>query len=74
MKLRKQIFTGLFVLITCSLFAQTPTVKILTRPFEDSVQIRFAPSDAILWKYGNKYGYRIEHMKTPKSLDGKSLS
>lgn len=39
--------------------AQTASIEIIGRLKGDSVTLRWAPSNAIAWKLGNKYGYNI---------------
>ncbi|ELR73220.1 hypothetical protein C900_05269 [Fulvivirga imtechensis AK7] len=39
---------------------QNSEVKVLARAQEDVILLRWAPTDAISWEYGNKYGYTIE--------------
>ncbi|MEQ8924768.1 MAG: hypothetical protein RLO81_03080, partial [Fulvivirga sp.] len=37
-----------------------PTVRILSKIKNDTVLLRWAPTDAVSWQLGNKYGYSIE--------------
>lgn len=48
-----------------------PSVKAIARSFGDSILIRWAPDDPVLWQFGNKYGYRI--VRTMVSDDNKLL-
>ena len=35
-------------------------VKVLTRAYSDSIKLRWAPTNPLLWKYAQKYGYTLE--------------
>lgn len=37
-----------------------PSIKLIARPFKNSVMLRWAPTTPVAWKYLNKYGYRID--------------
>lgn len=42
------------------------SIKALTRSYQDSVLLRWAPADHITWKLGNDYGYTIERFTIGK--------
>lgn len=57
------IATGLlFGLVSSipSLGQDGPEMKILTRAQKDKILIRWAPENAVAWKFANKYGYTLE--------------
>ena len=35
-------------------------VKLLSRAYQDSIKLRWAPTTPLLWKYGQQYGYQLE--------------
>jgi len=48
--------------------AVTPAgVKVLTRAYADSIKLRWAPTNPLLWKYAQKYGYTLEKYLVYKS-------
>lgn len=42
-------------------------VKVVARAYKDSIKLRWAPTNPVLWKYGQKYGYQIEKFLVFKS-------
>ncbi len=57
--------------------APKAAVKLLSRAHQDSIQLRWAPTTPLLWKYGQQYGYQLEKflvyqngkiLPTPKKL------
>lgn len=40
-----------------------PSVAVIARSMGDSILIRWAPDDPVLWHMGNKYGYRLIRTK-----------
>ena len=42
-------------------------VKVLTRAYTDSIKLRWAPTNPLLWKYAQKYGYTLEKYLVYKS-------
>ena len=54
---------ALFTLLLASIssFAQTNSeVKMLARPQQDQILLRWAPTKASTWQYANTYGYTLE--------------
>ncbi len=46
--------------------ALTPAVEVIAKTYLDSVVIRWAPNQARVWDYGNRYGYVIERATLAK--------
>ena len=46
-----------------------PPLVIIAKSYQDSVVLRWAPGNAILWKYSNQYGYILNRYK----IDGNSI-
>ena len=47
-------------------------IRVISRAYKDSVKLRWAPTDPILWQQSRKYGYRVEKFlvyKAGKILD-----
>jgi fibronectin type 3 domain-containing protein len=44
-----------------------PSVAVIARSKGDSVMIRWAPDDPLLWKAANKYGYRVVRIKVAEN-------
>jgi uncharacterized protein len=54
------VFHIIFLFVSTYSVAQTPQVKLLAKVRNDSILLRWAPTDPIIWQYGNKYGYMVE--------------
>ncbi len=48
-----------------------PSVSVIARSKGDSIWVRWAPGDPLLWQAGNKFGYRVERITVAR--DGKLL-
>ncbi|EAY26270.1 hypothetical protein [Microscilla marina] len=48
-----------------------PAVGLITRAYPDSIALRWAPNNAVAWKYTTKYGYTLQKFLVWK--DGKVL-
>lgn len=35
-------------------------IRVIARPYQDSIKIRWAPNKPVAWHFLNEYGYRIE--------------
>lgn len=46
----------------------TPSIRIIGKYYGDSVVLRWAPSNAMLWREYNNTGYVIERMEWPEKL------
>ncbi|MGK7391632.1 MAG: fibronectin type III domain-containing protein [Candidatus Cyclobacteriaceae bacterium M2_1C_046] len=58
--MKKTLFIILFFFTSYYyIHAQTASIEIIGKLNGDSVTLRWAPSNAIAWKLGNKYGYNI---------------
>ena len=62
MKRLQYILILLFVLVSSKVFAQEGDAKIrvIARPYTDSIKLRWAPNKPVAWHFLNEYGYRIE--------------
>ncbi|MDX9694686.1 MAG: hypothetical protein RBT49_02750 [Bacteroidales bacterium] len=51
----------LFIFSSYTLKAQDePKIRVIARPYADSIKIRWAPNKPSAWTYLNEYGYKIE--------------
>ncbi len=51
-----------------------PQVALLARSYQDSVILRWAPNNPIVWKHGNNVGYTIERIRVRLNGDLDTLS
>jgi fibronectin type 3 domain-containing protein len=60
--MKKNIVILLFIICCAygSAWAEEAGVKLLCRPLQDSILLRWAPTNKQTWDLGNKYGYIIE--------------
>ncbi len=49
-----------------------PKVELIARPLKDSILVRWAPNNSLLWEDANKYGYMLERITLIR--DGQLLS
>lgn len=68
---------GVLVLLLCSCFvsrtiAQKATIKVIARAYHDSISIRWAPANAMIWRAANESGYMIRRYTIVRK--GKLLS
>ncbi|MBU8891807.1 MAG: hypothetical protein KOO66_03460 [Bacteroidales bacterium] len=65
-------FLLIIVLISKSVKSQDEAkIRVIARPYIDSIKIRWAPDKAVAWYFLNEYGYRIERHTLMR--DGKLL-
>ena len=70
--MKKSIFILLLIGISLSGFSQShKEVKLIARSLQDSIVLRWAPTDPLTWELGNEYGYQIERYTVLR--DGKVL-
>lgn len=49
-----------------------PPLVIIAKSYQDSIVLRWAPGNSILWKYSNKYGYVLTRYLVSKIRSGDS--
>ena len=45
---------------------QSPKVEVIAKTYLDSIVVRWAPNQASVWQYGNRYGYIVERATLAK--------
>ncbi len=50
----------LILLTTISHAQENAKIRVIARPYKDSVTLRWAPDKPVAWHFLNEYGYRIE--------------
>ena len=57
------------IIISINSFSQDSIhqVKLIARPFQDRVLLRWAPTNPFAWQLANKYGYTIERITMSKA-------
>ena len=57
----RSCFLLVCIFFSMTVFAQQKTaISVLSRSKNDGISLRWAPTDALNWQLGNKYGYNIE--------------
>ena len=52
-----------------SITAQNPAIKVIGKVKNDTVLLRWAPSNSVAWQLGNKYGYKVYRYAVKKQKD-----
>lgn len=61
--MKKRLLNIVFSLFVLFANAQeNNAVKVIARPKQDSILLRWAPTNKETWKLGNQYGYKIERL------------
>jgi fibronectin type 3 domain-containing protein len=67
--MRKLLLTaGVFLFFSAVIAQEIAEIKVIHRVRNDSVILRWAPTTAVAWQIGNKYGYKIYRIEMNDSL------